>query len=370
MTEDMKKQAYIVYDFAVEEFAASLAAKWQKDGYCEVKDQMGIVATEGDKSLATVQAICSWLLQSGAPKSATLVAVGGGVVTDVVGLAGALYKRGMAVEYVPTTLLAQVDAAIGGKTGANLDGVKNAIGTITLPQKVHIFAEPLKTLPARELKSGSAELIKTFLLFDPELYDKAIRIFSLVQGAGYTKEAVDAALPQILELSQAAAKYKEKAVKKDLFDRDKRHLLNLGHTYGHAIEWWQNVDGGHVAMSVSAANLAEKVDSTMRENPQSSTNKITLANYSHGEAVAIGVVIAARLSEIAGIAEPGLAAKLSADLESCGLPTQLPTNVEELFPAIQNDKKVDGDKLDFVYLKAIGKPVLKKSRIKDLKIEG
>lgn len=343
----MKKQAYIVYDFAVEEFAASLAAKWQKDGYCEVKDKMGIVATEGDKSLATVQAICSWLLQSGAPKSATLVAVGGGVVTDVVGLAGALYKRGVSVEYVPTTLLAQVDAAIGGKTGANLDGVKNAIGTITLPQKVHIFAEPLKTLPARELKSGSAELIKTFLLFDPELYDKAVRIFSLVQGAGYTKEAVDAALPQILELSQAAAKYKEKAVKKDLFDRDKRHLLNLGHTYGHAIEWWQ-----------SAGTSITK------------GNEITVANYSHGEAVAIGIVIAARLSEIAGIAEPGLAAKLSADLESCGLPTQLPTKVEELFPAIQNDKKVDGDKLDFVYLKAIGKPVLKKSRIKDLKIEG
>ena len=343
----MKKQAYIVYDFAVEEFAANLAAKWQKDGYCEVKDKMGIVATEGDKSLATVQAICSWLLQNGAPKSATLVAVGGGVVTDVVGLAGALYKRGMAVENVPTTLLAQVDAAIGGKTGANLDGVKNAIGTITLPQKVHIFAEPLKTLPARELKSGSAELIKTFLLFDLELYDKAIRIFSLVQGAGYTKEAVDAALPQILELSQAAAKCKEKAVKKDLFDRDKRHLLNLGHTYGHAIEWWQ-----------SAGTSITK------------GNEITLANYSHGEAVAIGIVIAARLSEIAGIAEPGLAAKISADLESCGLPTQLPTKVEELFPAIENDKKVDGDKLDFVYLKAIGKPVLKKSRIKDLKIEG
>ncbi len=347
MTGDMKKQAYIVYDFAVEEFAASLAAKWQKDGYCEVKDKMGIVATEGDKSLATVQAICSWLLQNGAPKSATLVAVGGGVVTDVVGLAGALYKRGISVEYVPTTLLAQVDAAIGGKTGANLDGVKNAIGTITLPQKVHIFAEPLKTLPARELKSGSAELIKTFLLFDPELCDKAIRIFSLVRGAGYTKEAVDAALPQILELSQAAAKYKEKAVKKDLFDRDKRHLLNLGHTYGHAIEWWQNA-----GTSITKGN------------------EITVANYSHGEAVAIGIVIAARLSEIAGIAEPGLAAKLSADLESCGLPTQLPTKVEELFPAIQNDKKVDGDKLDFVYLKAIGKPVLKKSRIKDLKIEG
>lgn len=346
----MKKQAYIVYDIAVQDFAERLAAQWQKEGYCEVKDKMGIVASEEDKSLATVQAICSWLLQNGAPKSATLVAVGGGVTTDVVGLAGALYKRGMAVENVPTTLLAQVDAAIGGKTGANLDGVKNAIGTVTLPQKVHILAEPLKTLSARELKSGSAELIKTFLLFDPELYDKAIRLFSLVQGAGYTPEAVDAALPQILELSQAAAKYKEKAVKKDLFDRDKRHLLNLGHTYGHAIEWWQNTEGGLSSVT--------------------SGREITLANYTHGEAVAIGMVIAARLSEIDDIAEHGFAAKLAADLESCGLPTQLPTKVENLFPAIENDKKIEGDKLDFVYLKAIGKPVLKKRRVKDLKIEG
>ncbi len=342
----MKKQAYIVYDLAVEEFAGKLAAKWEKEGYCEVKDKMAIVATEEDKSLATVQAICSWLLANGADKGATLVAVGGGVTTDVVGLAGALYKRGLPVEYVPTTLLAQVDAAIGGKTGVNLDGMKNAVGTITLPQKVHILPEPLKTLSPREWKSGSAELIKTFLLFDPELYDKAVRLFSLVNGSGYTQEAIDAAVPEIIELSKAAAKLKEKAVKKDLFDRDKRHLLNLGHTYGHAIEWWQ-----------SAGTSMTK------------GNEITIANFSHGEAVSIGMVAAARLSEIEDIAEHGFAAKLAKDLESCGLPTQLPAKAEELLPAIGNDKKIEGDKIDFVYLKEIGKPVLKKRRLKDLMIQ-
>lgn len=342
----MKIQVYIVYDLAVEEFAGKLAAKWEKEGYCEVKDKMAIVATEEDKSLATVQAICSWLLANGADKGATLVAVGGGVTTDVVGLAGALYKRGLPVEYVPTTLLAQVDAAIGGKTGVNLDGVKNAVGTITLPQKVHILPEPLKTLSPREWKSGSAELIKTFLLFDPELYDKAVRLFSLVNGSGYTQEAIDAAVPEIIELSKAAAKLKEKAVKKDLFDRDKRHLLNLGHTYGHAIEWWQ-----------SAGTSMTK------------GNEITIANFSHGEAVSIGMVAAARLSEIEDIAEHGFAAKLAKDLESCGLPTQLPAKAEELLPAIGNDKKIEGDKIDFVYLKEIGKPVLKKRRLKDLMIQ-
>lgn len=343
----------MVYDFAVRSFAQELTTQWQKDGYCEVKDKMSIDASEEDKSLAAVQAICSWLLANGAPRSATLVAVGGGVTTDIVGLAGALYKRGIAVEYVPTTLLAQVDAAIGGKTGVNLDGVKNTLGVIRLPEKIHFMAEPLKTLSPREWRSGAAELIKTFLLFDPEQYDKAIRIFSLVQGAGYTPEAVDAALPQILELSKAAAKLKEKAIKGDLFDRSKRHLLNLGHTYGHAIEWWQNVDGGQAAINDGAGS-----------------GDIVLANYSHGEAVAIGMVIAARLSEIDGLAEHGFAAKLAADLESCGLPSQLPTRAEDLMPAIENDKKIEGDKLDFVYLKGIGKPVLKKRRPKDLMIKG
>ncbi|MBP5488624.1 MAG: 3-dehydroquinate synthase [Bacteroidales bacterium] len=366
----MKKQAYIVYDFAVEGFAKQLIEQWRKDGYCEVKGSMGIESTEEDKSLATVQAICSWLLAMGADKGVTLVAVGGGVTTDTVGLAAALYKRGVALESVPTTLLAQVDAAIGGKNGVNLDGVKNAIGTIVLPAKVHLFAEPLKTLPAREMKSGSAELIKTFALFDPELYDKAVRLFSLVNGAGYTREAIDAAIPEIIELARQAAKYKEKAIKGDIFDKNKRHLLNFGHTYGHAIEWWQNVDGGHVAMGATAADLAEKVDTTLPKTQQSSMKKITLANYSHGEAVAIGMVQAARLSAIEGIAQPGLAARLAADLEACGLPTQLPAKAEDLLPAIENDKKIDGDKIDFVFLKEIGKPVLKKRRPKDILIQG
>ena len=359
----MKKQAYIVYDHSVGSFAQELSVRWEKEGYCEVKGKMEIFATEEDKSLATVQAICSWLLANGAPRSATLVAVGGGVTTDLVGLAGALYKRGMPVEYVPTTLLAQVDAAIGGKTGVNLDGVKNALGTISLPQKVHILSEPLKTLSPREWKSGSAELIKTFALFDAELYDKAVRMFSLVNGAGYTQEAIDAALPEIIELSKAAAKLKEKAVKKDLFDRDKRHLLNLGHTYGHAIEWWQMADqAGHDAPVIPGHDTLVIPGS----DRVSSDHK---GRFSHGEAVAIGMVAAARLSEIEDIAEHGFAARLAKDLEACGLPTQLPTKAEDLFQAISNDKKIEGDKLDFVFLKDIGKPVLKKRRLKDLMIQ-
>ena len=355
----MKKQAYIVYDNAVEAFAKKLSDQWQKDGYCEVKAMMAIQATENNKTLSTVESICSWLLGLGADKSATLIGIGGGVTTDMVGLAAALFKRGIDVEYVPTTLLGQVDAAIGGKTGVNLDGVKNALGIVRLPKKVHILEESLETLSPEEFRSGAAELLKTFILFDAGLYAKAVRIFSLVQGAGYTKEAVKSALPEIIELSRAASACKEKAVKKDLFDRDKRHLLNLGHTYGHAIEWWQNVDGGHVAVSYEAKQGAYA---------ESEKPSLTLANFTHGEAVAIGMVIAARLSEIEGVAQPGLAARIAADLEACGLPTGLPVDAQELLPALANDKKKDGDKIDFVFLKEIGKPVLKKRRLKDLLI--
>lgn len=336
----MKKQAYFVYDRAVEDFARKLSEDWQKD--YETKGMMALDATEDNKTIRTVEEICRWLLGLGADRGATLVAVGGGVTTDVVGLAAALYKRGIDVENVPTTLLGQVDAAIGGKTGVNLDGVKNVIGTVRLPSKVHLLAEPLKTLSPEEFRSGAAELLKTFLLFDAELYDRAVRIFSLVHGAGYTTDAVDAALPQIIELSREASKYKEKAVRKDLFDRDRRHLLNLGHTFGHAVEWWQNVKDGLVAIRQDAS--------------------LKLANFTHGEAVSIGIITAAKLSEQEGIAEPGLADKLSKDLSSCGLPTDLPAAQEELLPAIENDKKAEGGKIDFVFLKAIGKPVLKKRK--------
>ena len=129
-------------------------------------------------------------------------------------------------------------------------------------------------------------------------------------------------------------------MKKDLFDTGRRHLLNFGHTFGHAIEWWQNTEEGSAALPVK---------------------------YSHGEAVAIGMVRAAQLSEKESLAEPGLADSLRADFKACGLPTELPCPEDKLLPAIANDKKtVDSGKLDFVYIRRIGKPVLKKRRISDI----
>lgn len=332
------KKVFVVYDSAVSGFANLISKEWEKAGN-EIIGMMAIPADESHKNLETVESICRALLMAGADRSAVLLAVGGGVTTDICGFAGAIYKRGIQVENVPTTLLSQVDAAIGGKTGVNMDGVKNAIGVIRLPHKVHFRSEPLKTLPADQIRSGAAEMLKTFALFDAKRYDEAVRVFAQVQASAYRGSVMEDALPHIVELAAAAAKYKEKIVKKDLFDTGKRHLLNLGHTYGHAIEWWQNTEEGLAAVK-------EK--------------------FSHGAAVAVGMVQAAVLSEREKISAPGLADRIRADFKACGLPVDLPCEEEKLFPAMANDKKISDGKLDFVFLKNIGRPVLKKRRLKDI----
>ena len=131
------KQVYIVYDSAVGGFANQINREWAKSGY-EVLGMMAIPADEEHKTLATVDSIVRALLGAGAGRGTLLLAVGGGVTTDICGFVAAIYKRGMAAEYVPTTLLAQVDAAIGGKTGVNFDGVKNAVGVIRQIGRAHV----------------------------------------------------------------------------------------------------------------------------------------------------------------------------------------------------------------------------------------
>lgn len=320
------KQIYVVYDIAVGNFAKKISREWHEKGEYDLLGSFPIEADEAHKTLSTVEAICRALLVAGADRSTTLIAIGGGVTTDICGFAAAIYKRGIPVINIPTTLLSQVDAAIGGKTGVNMDGVKNSIGVIRLPEKVLFYSEPLQTLPAEQMRSGAAELLKTFLLFDSAKYDEAVRLFATLESLDYAR---------LSSLVKAAAAYKEKIVRKDLNDRGKRHLLNLGHTLGHAIEWWQTKTG--------------------QSQP-----------YTHGEAVAIGIIYAVRLSVKEGMAPADLADRLRADFRACGLPTELPCALEELLPAIRNDKKIEDAKIDFVYLKAIGRPELKKRRIEQI----
>ena len=254
-----------------------------------------IETSESRKTLETVEGICRWLVEQNASRSALILAVGGGITTDMAGFAASIYKRGIRYANLPTTLLSQVDAAIGGKTGVNLDGYKNMLGAFRMPEATFISADVLRTLPQRELRSGLAELLKTFLLADAEAYETVLL-------RGVTQELI-----------LKAARIKEEIVGRDPFEKGERAKLNLGHTFGHAIE------------HASAGSIP------------------------HGEAVAMGIILAARLGESLGISTIGLSRGLKADFEAAGLPTDCPYPLETLKDAMAKDKKaLGGGKVKFV----------------------
>ena len=287
-------ETYLVYDRNVAAPASVLA------GACRAS--MALDASEAAKTMDTVLAVCRWLLDAGAGRDAFLVAMGGGITTDLCGFAASIYKRGIRFGFIPTTLLAQVDAAIGGKNGVNLDGYKNMVGVIREPEFTLVCPPLLETLPTREWKGGLAELLKTFLIDNTSGgYEKAVRHPDLIGN-----------------LISVAAAVKERIVAEDLYERGERKKLNLGHTFAHAIE---RCSGGSI---------------------------------SHGEAVSMGIILAARLSARLGLCAPELPARLQADFEAAGLPVQCPYSPETLAEAMEKDKKAFGGKVNFVLLRAVG----------------
>ncbi len=300
---------FVVYDRNVADFALGLA---------EGRPALAITADEEHKTMDSILEICRWLLSVGADRNAIVYAVGGGVTTDMVGFAASIYKRGVKYINYPTTLLSQVDAGIGGKTGVNLDSYKNMLGVIRFPADTRILPDALKTLPERELRSGAAELLKTFIIED--------------KGGSYRRavELLSADKPDFKALGtlvQAAADVKRRIVAKDPYEEGLRRKLNLGHTYAHAIEWYQHTHGTPDPMT-------------------------------HGEAVAAGIIRAAEISERLGLAAPGLAADLRADFRACQLPTELPCPEEALRQAIWRDKKAENGIIHFVLIKKIGKVII------------
>ena len=269
-----------------------------------------IHASEEEKTLSTVERIIAELLALEAGRDTILVGVGGGITTDITGLVAAIYKRGVPFGLVPTTLLAQVDAAIGGKNGVNFDRYKNMVGTFREATFVYIDTAFLASLPPRELRCGAAEMLKTFLLADAPAYEEAVAVFS-----GPHPEAVP---PYLL---RRAAEIKLSLVQQDPEDHGVRRLLNLGHTFGHAIE-------------KCSKQLA------------------------HGEAVAIGIVMAAEMAVEKGLLDAGVATRIRDDFRAVGLPVTPPVPVADLRAAMLQDKKRTGDTLPFVLPVAIGKAML------------
>ena len=338
---------YIVADRNVARFAENVAAALTDRKAAGMQCTSGglhgnvlyIDATEERKSMDTVLEICKWLMDSGADRNALVLAIGGGITTDMAGFAASIYKRGVRFAYIPTTLLAQVDAAIGGKTGVNFGNYKNILGVIRQPEFTYICPEVLETLPYRDFLSGAAELLKTFIIDDSDgNYEKAVAVLSEIHSSADHRRTISAHLTGLEELISAAGKIKAGVVGRDEFEQGERRKLNLGHTFAHAIEW------------------------------ESRSMPMAPGGISHGEAVAMGMILAARVSESyyheKRSEDSGMADKLADEFRRCGLPVECPFPLESLSGAMQKDKKAEGGIVHFVLIHGIGDV-----RIEDLTVE-
>jgi 3-dehydroquinate synthase len=266
---------------------------------------------EAHKTLANLSRVLDVLIANRFGRDCALLALGGGVVGDLAGFAAASYQRGVAFVQVPTTLLAQVDSAVGGKTGVNHPGGKNLIGAFHQPEAVLIDTRTLTTLPARELRAGLAEVIKYGLICDAALFGwLEAHLDSLLAGDA-------AALAHVIRRS---CEIKAAIVGRDERERGERALLNLGHTFGHALE---------------AASAYKE--------------------WLHGEAVGAGLVMAAAMSQACGFLSAADAARVRQLVERAGLPAQVPSvSPQLLLEHMRIDKKVQGGRIRLVLLRSVG----------------
>ncbi len=267
---------------------------------------------ESAKSIATLGTVLEFLAERRLDRGGVLFAVGGGVIGDLGGFAAATYLRGIGFYQVPTTLLAMVDSSVGGKTGINLAAGKNLAGAFHQPRGVFIATDLLRTLPAREFAAGMAEVIKYGLLGDAEL-------FARLEQSPLTPESTD--LAEVIRRCCAIKARIVEADERELAQEGGRALLNLGHTFAHAIE--------------QAAGYG---------------------TYLHGEAVAIGLNAAAQLSVKLGTLPPAEARRIEAVLAAHALPVRLasPLPLPELMAATMRDKKVRGGLPRFVVMNRLG----------------
>lgn len=334
------KAVFVVADKKVRRFVAEPLLEQMAEAGVALRGAFYIKASERRKNLSTVEKIHRWLIGVGADRDALVLAVGGGITTDLAGFAAATYKRGVKYANVPTTLLAMVDASVGGKTGCNVGAYKNMCGAFQLPEFTFIQTDFIRTLPWREFSAGYAELVKTFIIGDAQAYEEAV-----------SKREFDDMLPLI----RKAVGIKKGIVERDFRESGERRLLNLGHTFAHAIE-------------------AESARCLLRRAipGEDSFFGLTCRRISHGHAVSIGMVMAAALSEKEGVALPleendgaaagsgsvascGLAAKIAADLSGMGLPVKCRWSEETLRKIILTDKKAVGGKVNYVLIREIGR---------------
>jgi len=266
---------------------------------------------EESKSISTVERVCRELVRAGADRRALLVAAGGGVVGDVAGFVAASYLRGVGLVHIPTTVVAQVDSAIGGKTGVNLPDGKNLVGAFYSPRLVLADPVTLKTLPPREFRSGLYEVIKYGVIVDKRLFTYLES--SIEALANRDAEALDFVIPRCIQS-------KARVVSRDERESGLREILNFGHTFAHAFE---------------TATRYRK--------------------YLHGEAVGWGMIAASRLAGRMGLLAAENAVRIERLVRRVGpLPALPATKPSRLVEIMQSDKKTRGGKLRFVLSPKIG----------------
>jgi len=277
----------------------------------EGRKTLVIPAGEDSKHIETITALSDRLLEMEADRGTLLIGVGGGVITDITGFIASVYMRGIRFGFIPTTLLAMVDASIGGKNGVNLGLHKNVIGTIRQPEFILYDTHFLSTLPTAEWSNGFAEIIKYACIFDADMFHE-------LQGNDLPFYRTDTgALDSIINRCVA---WKNKTVTKDEQEKGIRKLLNFGHTAGHAIE--------------------------------------TLYSLPHGHSVSIGMVVACLLSETYTGLEQGAAKSIRELLQRYGLPHHIQLDPAETMNILKADKKRKGGNINYILLKSIGDAVI------------
>lgn len=273
-------------------------------------------AGESTKAFANLERCCDFLAEAGLDRSGRVFAVGGGVIGDLAGFAAASFFRGIGFYQVPTTVLAMVDSSVGGKTGINLTCGKNLVGAFHQPLAVYSDLDTLKTLPVREFNAGMAEVIKHGMLADAQLFE------DLENGERLTADSES--LPEIIKRNCAIKAGVVSADEKEQASSGGRALLNLGHTFGHAIE--------------AVAGYG---------------------TYLHGEAISMGLVLAARLSVKLGKVDADSVQRTITLVEKYDLPVTLaePLSVDDLISVSKKDKKARAGKMRYVALEKLGEAI-------------
>ncbi len=285
---------------------SGVPAEYAQEVKKQCKTPVVVTLPQGEKSktLENFTLLCRTMLENGFTRTDCAVAVGGGVVTDITGFAAASYMRGIAFYNIPTTLLAQTDASVGGKTAVDLDGVKNIVGAFWQPKGVFIDTETLRTLDSRQFSAGMAEIIKIALCFDKPL-------FELIKSSG-AKQNID-------EIICKSVRLKADVVTADEKEAGLRRVLNFGHTVGHAVE--------------------------------------TLTGLLHGESVAVGMTY---------MCSENVREELLPVLEMYGLPAKTDVAPEKLLEVLLHDKKADGDVINAVFVNEPGSFEIKKVTLDEM----